>query len=235
MTLAVLRVTVDKGYMMENDDDVNTDGDSQEDDTDQAGGTSSESSGSASDSTGEGSGTEDAKGGEGDSAESDLKRELANARREAAKFRKERNTAKSELDKIQQAQLSETEREKLRADQAEQRLAESTQRIQEANLRVALSTAKSSIVDVDTAALLLNQRGIEFDDDGSPIDVDKAISTLVADKPFLVGKATRTGNTNGGAGGDDSEATAGLTADELLIAQQFKMSPADYAKWKNKP
>ena len=218
-------------------DDKNTDSESTEDDTEQASGTSTESSGSASDDTGEGSATDDGKGSEGDSGEGDLKRELAAAKREAAKFRKERNTAKSELDKIQQAQLSDTEREKVRADQAEQKLAESSKRIQEANLKVALSTSKSSIVDVETAAMLLHSRGIEFDEDGAPLDVDNAISTLVADKPFLVGKGTRTktGNTNGGAGGDDSEATAGLSADELVIAQQFKMSPADYAKWKNKP
>jgi phage I-like protein len=216
-------------------DDVETDSDSHEDDTDQTGSASGESSGSASDDTGEGSVTDGDKGSAGDS-ESDLKRELAAAKREAAKFRKERNTAKSELDKIQAEKLSETEREKLRADSAEKKLSESTKRIQEANLRVALSTAKSPIVDIDTAAMWLNKRGIEYDEDGSPLDVDKAISTLVADKPFLVGKATRTGsNTNGGAGGDDSETTAGLTADELLIAKQFKMSPADYAKWKEKP
>ena len=168
---------------------------------------------------------------------SDLKAKLAQANREAAKYRKERNTAQAELKKRTDAELSEVEREKKRADEAEIKLTESMARVQSANLRVALSQHKVGIVDTDTAALLLTQRGIEFDDEGQPQDIETAIDTLVKDKPFLAGAGTgnsrQPGGINAGAGSGETGGVQ-LTADELIMAQAFKMSPEDYAKWKDK-
>jgi hypothetical protein len=167
---------------------------------------------------------------------SDLKAKLTAANREAAKFRRERNEANSELSRLREAELSDTEKEKKRADEAEQRLSAQMERVQNANLRVALST-HGNIVDVDTAALLLRQQGVTFTEDGEPEQVDDAIKSLVEAKPWLVGSTgTRSsaGSTNAGAGNsDDGAGGVHLTADELAIARAFHMSPEDYAKNKD--
>lgn len=166
----------------------------------------------------------------------DLKAKLAQANKEAAKYRKERNTAQSELKKHQDAELSDLEREKKRADEAEQKLTASLVKVQNANLAVALSQHESGIVDAETASLLLRERGIEFDDDGTPIDFDTKVTDLVKDKPFLVGQGgtpRRAGNTNAGAGSNDGEGSAQLTSDELAMAAAFKMTPEEYSKYKD--
>lgn len=221
--------------MADSDDDKTTD-DAAGSGSDGSGGTGDGSSGSGDDTSGR---TDDAtdSGTDSDSVES-LQAKLAAANREAAKYRKERNTAKNELDKLKDAELSDLEREKKRADDAETKLQESMSRVRDSNLRVAIAQSDSNIVDVETATMLLNKRGLEFDNDGEPIGIKDALTTLVSDKPFLVGKATarqRTGGTNGGAGNDeDSEGSGGLTADELIMAKSFHMKPEEYAKWRNK-
>ena len=216
--------------MMEGDDDTQTTAEGAGTEGSDGGESGHESSGSASDT----SGTSDDTVTSGDT-EAELRKELAAANREAAKFRKERNTAKSELDKIKESQLSEHEREKKRADDAEAKLAASSARVREANLKVALADSGTHIVDIDTATILLERRGVEYDDDDNPVGIKDAIDTLVKEKPFLVGKVASKGGNNAGAGNDDGEGSAGLTADELAMAKSFKMSPEEYAKWKDKP
>ena len=162
-----------------------------------------------------------------------LKAKLSEANREAAKYRKERNEAKASLDKAREAELSDIEREKKRADDAQAQLADTESRIRRANLRVALSNPELKLVDVDTASLLLERQGVEYDDEGEPQGIDKAVKALVKEKPFLVGASRpSTGGTNGGEGNEAGEGP-NLTADELLIAKSFKMSPEDYAKYKS--
>lgn len=168
-----------------------------------------------------------------DSEKESLRAKLVEANREAAKYRKERNEAKASLDKAREAELSDIEREKKRADDAQRQLVETESRIRRANLRVALSNPELRLVDVDTASLLLEREGIEYDDEGEPQGIDKAVKALVKAKPFLIGASrSSSGGTNGGEGNTDSEGPA-LTADEMLMAKAFKMSPEDYAKFKS--
>jgi hypothetical protein len=212
------------------DEDDTTTGDADEEGT----GTSGEE--------GESSAAEDTEGtegqGDGDGEEvTALKQKLAKANHEAAKFRRERNDARSELEKKTNADLSEVEREKKRADEAEKQLHDQMVRVQDANLHVALAE-RSDIVDVETAAMLLRRSGIEFDDEGKPESVSDAIDSLVKDKPYLVQQGrrsrTRSSDTNGGAGNDDTEAGGvQLTADELSMARAFKMTPEEYQKFKD--
>lgn len=171
---------------------------------------------------------------------SEAKAKIATANSEAAKYRRELRTAQKALDDAKSKDLSDLEREKKRADDAEAKVSKADERLQEANLRIAISQSDLSIVDVETASLLLRKQGVEFDEDGEPKDIETALKTLTDSKPFLLGteekpKPKSKGSTNGGAGtGDEGNGGVTLTAEELEIAKAFKMTPEDYAKNKDR-
>lgn len=193
-------------------------------------------------SSGEGSATGDTSSDDDKSGKDDQDSELAEARRklaeankEARKYRHERNDARKALEEREAAELSDLEKEKKRADDAEAKFGATMTTIQDANLKVALAESEHPIVDIETASMLLRNRGIEFDDDGKPQDVSEAIDGLVEDKAFLVGSGTRRAGGSSNAGSDDTgNGGPALSADEMQIAKSFGMTAEEYSEYKDR-
>ena len=124
---------------------------------------------------------------------------LAAARREAAANRT-RLTAleKAQLD-AETAQLSELDRTKRERDaakaEAEAIRAEARERAN--RYEVQLAASRLGLVDPDAAVKLLDWEALEYTDDGTPRDVDRALAKLLKDKPYLA--ATHAGAAPGAA------------------------------------
>lgn len=124
---------------------------------------------------------------------------LKKANAEAASHRHKAN----ELDKLkaetEAAKLSETE--KLQKQLAELQKAHDTisRQSQERiiSYEVRLQAAQMGIVDPDAAAKLLDWSEIEYDDNGTPKNVNDLLKALIKAKPYLAGKAASA--TSGGA------------------------------------
>lgn len=99
--------------------------------------------------------------------------EKAEAEREAAK--------KAEAD----AQLSEIERVKKQSVETEQQAQRYKQELISA--RIALAAKEKGIIDPELAALAI-QKSLEYDEQGMPSNVDKALDALIKQRPFLAPK-----------------------------------------------
>jgi hypothetical protein len=139
---------------------------------------------------------------------------------------------KDRADALEAAQLSDMEREKKRADDAEAELAKATRLVRDANLTQALSTA--GVAHAAATARLLD--GVEFDDvTHRPTNLDAALAS--AKETYgddVIRMARRSGaNINGGSGGDTGDTGPRLTPEELAAATSAGMSPAEYEHYKN--
>jgi hypothetical protein len=103
-------------------------------------------------------------------------------------------SARSELKKLQAAQqqaeeakLSDTERLSKRTAQLEAELEQEREDRREAATRyeVERKAVKLGIVDPDAAIKLLDWTAVEYDADGKPLDIEKALTALVKAKPYL--------------------------------------------------
>jgi hypothetical protein len=109
-----------------------------------------------------------------------LQRELAEARREAAKYR-------TDLRKVTDAQLTESERLQRRVAELEQERAESAARDRERAVRLAAleAAAKLGFRDPDLAVRLVDPTAVEVRDDGTPKDVERLLSEVLTRSPYL--------------------------------------------------
>ncbi len=142
-------------------------------------------------------------------------------------------TKAAEFDKVQQAQLSETE--KLRAQLAAEtakRTEADTRRVQSL-MQVAVMTKAAALgfQNPEDAWLLIDTAALKVEDDGKVSGVDEALAGLVKARAYLV-KAVAAPNLNSGAGGGQAGAPIRLTPDELAAAQQLDMTPEAYAAMK---
>ena len=112
-------------------------------------------------------------------------------RREAAEYRKRLRELEKALKEKEEAELSEQERLQRRVAEYEARLAELERDRQERTLQyeVKLRAAAMGIVDPDAAWRLLDLAAIEFDEDGTPTNIDEALEALVKAKPYLRSQA----------------------------------------------
>jgi hypothetical protein len=169
----------------------------------------------------------DAELGAGGKAALDAERR---ARRDAEKrFR----DAQARLDAAEAARLSDLDREKRRADDAEAKVSTATEKLRKANLLTTLSA--EGIANPKAAAKLLD--GVEFDDDDEPTNLQdrlKAAKAEYGDEFFGAARAPRRkpGSTDGGAGNEDREGPT-LTADELAAARASGMTPEQYEAFKS--
>ena len=111
-------------------------------------------------------------------------------RREAAEYRKRLRELEKALKEKEEAELSEQEKLRRRVAEYEARLAELERERQERTLQyeVKLRAAAMGIVDPDAAWRLLDLAAIEFDEDGTPTNIDEALQALVQAKPYLKGQ-----------------------------------------------
>lgn len=109
---------------------------------------------------------------------------------DAAKVRSERNAMEAELKKLQDSQLSETERASKRLQELEAKHAtfESERQTLQLQMQVERMARQLGIVDEDAAYKLLDTSSIKWQD-GKPIGVDEALKSLVESKPYLVASA----------------------------------------------
>jgi hypothetical protein len=109
-----------------------------------------------------------------------LQRELAEARREAAKHR-------TDLRKLTDAQLSETERLQRRLTELEAEREATAAREQERAVRFPAleAAARLGFRDPDLAVRLIDRDAVEVRDDGTPKNVEKLLAELLAKAPYL--------------------------------------------------
>ena len=112
-------------------------------------------------------------------------------RDEAAKHRTEKALAQAELKKLQDAQLSDAERQSKRLAELEaaaQRF-DADKRDLQARLTVEREARKLGVIDEDAAYRLLDSSKLKFDDDGRPTNAGDLLKDLVKERPYLSGQA----------------------------------------------
>lgn len=164
--------------------------------------------------------------GEGGKAALDAERK---ARRDAEKRAKD---AEAKLKAKEDAELSETERLKKRADELEGKADTATNKLREAKLLVALGEHGLTGARAKAAARLID--GVEYDTDtDEPTNLQDALaSAMETYGDDLFAGATpakpKPPKLDGGAGNDDRDGPS-LTAEELEMAKSFGMTPEEYA------
>lgn len=133
-----------------------------------------------------------------------------------------------QFDKIQSEQQTELEREKAAREKAEQEAADTKAQAKEVLLRasVVAEAAKRNVHDPNAAYALLDKSAIEYDDDGNPKNVDKAMDTLLEASPWLVnaGGVRRDPADLGARGGGGKEPQ--LSRDDLKTMTPEQISEA---------
>jgi hypothetical protein len=136
-----------------------------------------------------------------------LQRELAEARREAAKHR-------TDLRKLTDAQLSESERLQRRVAELEQERDVSQARDRERAIRLAAleAAARLGFRDPDLAVRLIDPSAVETKDDGTPKNVERLLADVLARSPYL----GRSGIAPDFGGGQRGQAPAGTDMNSLI-------------------
>lgn len=154
------------------------------------------------------------------------------AEKDAKQAKRDATDLKKRLDKLEADQLSETEKEKKRADTAEADLVKARGLVRQANLVQALTD--ENVAHPKAAARLLD--GVEFDDDGAPTNLTDRLTAAKAaygDDMFRpVGRKAADINPGGGGGGGDAPK---LTAEEQRMAQAQGMVDEQYAYYRDNP
>ncbi len=139
-------------------------------------------------------------------------------RQEAAKWRKEAQDAAAKVQTFEAAQMTEAQRLKAEADAARAQLAAAQADIKRARGESAI--AREAVKHGVDPALLGKLVEVEFDADGTPINVDTAVQTVLNTYPQLKPQAATPGATNPGRKG-------ALTMDAIK-----RMSPDEInARW----
>jgi hypothetical protein len=120
----------------------------------------------------------------------ELERHASNKTEEAARHGKNLTTAEKELaayrEKERQAQeaaLSDAQKLEKRIAEAEARSKQYQQQLVSA--QVQLAAQRKGIIDPEMAALAI-EKSLEYDENGLPSNLDKALDDLVKNKPYLV-------------------------------------------------
>ena len=129
-------------------------------------------------------------------------------RQEAADYRTKHNAAQGELQKLKDAQLSETDRAKKEATDALAKAQQLEADLKSARVQAGIAVQANGlkIVDADAAYRLLDQGAIQFDDQGKPTNLKELLAQLIKDKPYLIDKPGATTNANN-PGRDTKEIT----------------------------
>ncbi len=119
-------------------------------------------------------------------------------RAEAAEYRKKLRDLEGKVKADEEAKLTEQERLQKRLAELERKEAEYQMSIQARTLEyeVKLHASRLGVVDPDAAYRLLDLKQVEFDEDGKPVNLEKALKELVTKKPYLVSTGSVPSPTN---------------------------------------
>jgi hypothetical protein len=152
-----------------------------------------------------------------------VKERVARAKAKPPDDYEELKAAASRLAELEEAQKTELERAQARADAADKERERVVAEAQEYRVRSAILTEAAKpdrkVVDPDLVASLLGP-DLEFDDDGNPTNVAKAMDSLLEARPYLV---VSDGGTRKSA---DLGARAGGT-NQLSESEYQALSPAE--------
>ena len=112
-----------------------------------------------------------------------------NATEERDRHRKRLSTYEDAEKKAQEAALSEVEKAQKRATEAEARIKQYQQQV--ISTQVQLAAQKKGIIDPEMAALAI-EKSLEYDENGLPSNLEKALDDLIKNKPYLVPHAAET-------------------------------------------
>jgi hypothetical protein len=142
----------------------------------------------------------------------------------------------AKFDEAQKAQMTELEQAQAKAATAEAERDAALQRANDRLIMAALTAeaAKQGFADPADAFTLADLAEVSITDDGKVVGADKAVKTLVQDKPYLVGRRTAPDlDAGAGSGGRTSGSGAiRLSVDELVMAKKMGLTAEDYAKGK---
>lgn len=112
-------------------------------------------------------------------------------RAEAAEYRRRLRELEQVVKQHEESKLSETERLQKRLAELEREQAAWQRERQERTLKyeTMLAASRLGIVDPEAAYRLLDLAKLEFDEDGNPRNLDKALQELLKAKPYLAGHA----------------------------------------------
>lgn len=144
-----------------------------------------------------------------------LQRELAEARREAARYRSEAKKLSEAARAADEASLSELEKANRRVSELERERDDLLGRDQERKLHIASveAAARLGFRSPELAFKLLDRADVEFDEDGSPKNVEKLLGTVLEREPYLA-KPNVPGDFGGGVRGTAPSTT--LDMNDLL-------------------
>jgi len=132
-------------------------------------------------------------------------------RAEAADYRKRLRELEQTVKQHEEAKLSETERLQKRLAELEREQAAYQRERQERTLKyeTMLAASKLGIVDPEAAYKLLDLTRIEFDEDGTPRNIEAALKELLKAKPYLAAQpaaisGSPTNPARTGAGANDA-------------------------------
>lgn len=156
---------------------------------------------------------------------------------EARKLRSEANSLRRRLKDLEDqakakadAELSDNERLSKRASELERQLAERDQTLQETRIRSATveAAARLGFADPEDAMRLLNHASLEFDENGSPTNVEQQLAALAKTKPYLLGRKVPSFDT--GSGGSEPAGGRIYTLAELRDPKFFETNREDILK-----
>jgi len=157
---------------------------------------------------------------------------LSTANSEAATNRRELKKFREAEEARQQAAMSDLEKERKRADDAEAREKSALEQAKTTALKAAFETAayKAGVAHPEDVYLLADKGAVNIGDDGKISGVDEAVKALVAAGRVPMSNRQTAPSLDGGAGGNgDRSAGVRLTADEIETAKLMNITPEKYA------
>lgn len=140
----------------------------------------------------------------------------------------ELRAAKTKLDELEQANQTDLEREKQRADAAEKARDDALEVAKKTRLETAIiaeaSKTDRKVVDPKAVLSLIDRSALTLDDDGNPTNIAEAMDALLTEKTYLVGTGGTTRTTGAadqgarGTAANQLENTDGMSDDEIATA-----------------
>lgn len=182
-------------------------------------------------SDGSDAGNDGSNGGDGEEGEesdetSGLKKALDAERKSRKQMERDLKAAKQRLDEIENAGKPEADRLATERDAAAKRAEAAEQRLRDANARVAVTEAATKVNAISVRAVLkLIEDDLEFDDEGTPTNVDALIAAAKKDEPSLFRAAA--GSADGGKNGTTGTREVNPGLDRLTHAYETSSKSAN--------
>jgi|YelNatPaOPRAMG01_1025707.scaffolds.fasta_scaffold03111_8 hypothetical protein len=116
-------------------------------------------------------------------------RKLRGTEKLAKQYARELEQLRAQIQQHESEKLSETERLQRQVAELERRAAQAERERQERTLRyeTMLAAGRLGIVDPDAAWRLIDPAALEYDEDGSPTNVEAVLRDLIRKRPYLAG------------------------------------------------